>query len=247
VIRGLYSSANGLLAQSLRTDVIAGNLAGLSVAGLRGEIASVSSFERRLDYLLSGAAAGPAGPAALLAPAVGVNLQPGPIRATGGRFDLALEGPGYFSVQTSSGEAYTRGGAFRLDAAGRLVTLSGAPVLGEAGPIRVTGSDFQVQENGEVLVDGARVDRLKVVELPAGAALRKLGQALLGVTIAPGQALARPASLRVRQGYLEEANVNAVSELVSMITALRAFEASQRALQASDRTLDKAINDIGRV
>jgi flagellar basal-body rod protein FlgG len=83
--------------------------------------------------------------------------------------------------------------------------------------------------------------------------VRKLGRGLLAFDL-PGGASGgsvmpapRPAATRVRQGYLEEPNVNAVGELVSMIAALRAFEASQRSLQANDQTLDKAINEIGRV
>jgi flagellar basal-body rod protein FlgG len=245
LIRGLYSCANGLLAESARTDVIASNLAGLSVPGFRREVPVVSAFARTLDYLSGGSPAGAAGPSALLISTVKVDLQFGPVRATGGRLDLALEGPGYFCVQTPSGEAYTRGGALRLDSARRLVTAAGDPVLGAAGPVQLPAAgELEITGDGDIIVDGARVDRLKLVDLPPSAEVEKLGRGLLRLTAgAPSATTAG----RVRQGYLEGANVEAVQELAAMIAALRAFEANQRALQANDETLDKAINEIGRV
>ncbi len=245
MIRGLYSSAGGLLVQSARTDVISANLAGLSVPGYRRDIPVVEAFAYTIQHTARGRAVGPPGGAILLAPETRLDLRPGPVRATGSPLDLALEGPGYFCVQTQTGEAYTRSGAFRRDPDGGLVTSAGHPVLGQAGPLRITGSDVQVLENGDVVVDGTRVDRLKLADFPPTVRMRKLGDGLLRP--APGTAPLPAAQPRVRQGYLEAANVNAVSELAAMISALRAFEASQRALQATDQTLDKAINDIGRL
>lgn len=245
MIRGLYSSADGLLVQAARTDVIAGNLAGANVPGFRRHVLSVTAFGRAIEYTSRGGAAGvPNG--ALLAPSTDVDLGPGPMRQTGGGFDVALEGPGYFCVETAGGEAYTRGGALRLDASRRLVTAAGDPVVGQAGPIRVDGTDIEFRENGDVVVDGARVDRLKLADFLPGSSIQKLGRGLLGAQRAwtvPHD----PAKVRVRQGYLEGANVDAISEMAAMISALRAFEASQRALQANDRTLEKAINEIARV
>ncbi|HUU54581.1 MAG TPA: flagellar hook-basal body protein [Armatimonadota bacterium] len=245
MIRGLYSSADGLLVQAARTDVIAGNLAGASVPGFRRDVLSVTAFGRALEYTAGGAAAGvPNG--VLLEASTELDLRPGSMRRTGAECDIALEGPGYFCVQTAAGEAYTRGGAFRLDASHQLVTAAGDAVVGQAGPIRIDGADIAFRENGDVVVDGTRVDRLKLVDFPAGVPMRKLGRGLLGAD--PASARPHdPAKVRVREGYLEGANVDAISEMVGMISALRAFEASQRALQANDQTLEKAINEIGRV
>jgi len=248
VIRGLYSCANGLLAESTRADVIAGNLAGLSVPAFRREIPTVRALDRAMDYLAGQGAAGFAGPSALLSLATTVDLQPGSMRATGGRLDLALDGPGYFCVQTPAGEAYTRAGAFRVDPSRRLATTTGEPVLGTAGAIRIAGNSVEITERGDVAVDGRVVDRLRLVDFPPGAQVEKLGSGLLGLK--PSSTVRQvvvATGARVRQGYLEEPNVNAVTELAAMIASLRSFEASQRALQATDETLDKAINEIGRV
>jgi flagellar basal-body rod protein FlgG len=247
VIRGLYASANGLLVESVRMDIISSNLAGAAAPGYRRDIPVAVSASRRLDRSGRGQAFGSPGGPAIILPGSKVDLTPGPMRETGGKLDLALEGPGYFCVQTAAGEAYTRSGAFHLDRQGRLVTLGGEVVLGQAGPIRLTGSEAAVLENGDVVVDGARVDRIKVVEMEAGSDLRKWGGGLLRPEGGSGQAPPVSAVTRVRQGYLEEANVNPVLELAAMISTLRAFEASQRALQANDETLDKVINEVGRV
>ena len=243
MIRGLYSSADGLLVQAARTDVIAGNLAGASVPGFKRDVLSVTAFGRALDYTAGGGAAGvPNG--LLLRPSTEVDLRPGPMRQTAGRLDVALEGPGYLCVETARGEAYTRGGALRLDASRRLVTAAGDPMVGQAGPIRIEGMEVEFRENGDVVVDGVRVDRLKLADFAPGTAMARLGRGLLGAGAAVPQ---EATEVRVRQGYLEGANVDAIAEMAAMISALRAFEASQRALQANDQTLEKAINEIARV
>ena len=247
MVRGLYSSANGLLVGAARTDVIAANLAGLSVPAYRRDIPTVSVFEQTLTYTALAGDGGPVAPPVVLVPETQVDLQPGQLHHTGGRLDFALDGPGYFCVQTPRGEAYTRSGAFRLDASHYLLTSAGDRVLGQAGPIRIEGGQVEALENGDLLVDGARVDRLRLVAFPAGAEVQKLGRGLLWVDGPVTAADSGGAVGRVRQGHLEQANVNAVTELAAMISALRAFEASQRALQATDETLAKVINEVGRV
>ncbi len=244
MIRGLYSAADGLLIQAARTDVISGNLAGIGVAGFRREVPFVSAFERTLEYASGQGAAGAPERAGLLFPGSQVDLTPGALKHTGAQFDVALEGAGYLCVQVPGGEAYTRGGALRLNGNGLLVTASGDPVLGQAGPIRIIGEEVEFGRNGDVLVDGSRVDKLKIVDLAPGVRVVKLGGGLL----AADASFVRGASdVQLKQGYLEAANVDVIGEMVGMITALRAFEASQRALQANDRTLEKAINEIARV
>lgn len=247
MIRGLYSSANGLLVHSTRTDVIAGNLSAIGVPGYRRDIPTVSAFARTLRRTAAGGAAGPPGAVALLTPATHLDLRPASLHHTGGKLDLALDGPGYFAILTPAGEAYTRGGAFRLDAAGSLLTASGEPVLGQTGPIRITGADVQITDSGDLIVDGARVDRLRLVAFPPHVHFHRLGGGLLQPAAGTPAPLPLDPATRVRQRYLEDANVNAVRELAAMIAALRSFEASQRALHANDETLRTAIEEIARV
>ncbi len=243
MIRGIYSAANGLLVESARSDIISTNLAGASVSGFRRAAPVVFGRRWRLDFTSGGSEDEGV---SLLTPSSDLDLTPGTIRRTGRRLDLALEGPGYFCVQTRAGTAYTRGGAFHLDSARRLVTAAGQPVLGENGPIVIDGSEVEFRENGDVVVDGEVVDRLRLAALPRNARPVRLQGGLLQVSGARPRPVDR-GSVRVRQGYLEGANVNTVMELAEMISALRAFEASQRVLQANDETLDQIINEVGRV
>lgn len=239
MIRGLYSAANGILVQSLRTDAISANLAGLSVPGYRRDVPAVSA--------LLAPAGGVEPRNTLLSLGTTLDLQPGPLRRTGGDLDLALDGPGYFCVGTPAGEAYTRTGSFRLSPEGWLETASGNPLTGRAGPLRVSGGDVEIGGTGEVVVDGVSVDRLRIVNFPPGTTFLKLGDGLMRPSPGAGAVPTDRGIGAVRQGYLEQSNVNAISELAAMITSLRAFEASQRALQANDQTLETAINEIARV
>ena len=247
MVRGIYNAANGLLAQSAVADTISGNLAGLAVPGYRRGVPVVSRSNWLLEMTSAGDLASAGERASVLNAGAQLDLTSGPIRHTGAQFDLSLEGPGYFCVQTPAGTAYTRGGAFRLDSGGWLVTASGDRVLGQNGPIQIAGNAVEFHENGEVVVDGAAADRIRVVEIAPGRQVGRLGGGLLQAAPTARIEVVGEDRVRVRQGYLEQANVNAVAELASMISALRAFEASQRVLQASDETLDKVINETGRV
>ena len=242
MIRGLYSSANSLLVESARTDIISGNLANVGVPGYRRDVATVSGSTRFLDYLSED---GAAGTATVLTTRTHLDLSPGLVRDTGNAYDVALEGPGYLCVKTASGEAYSRGGTLQRSASNLLVTGSGDPVLGSNGPIAINGTDLNIDEHGQVVVDGVTVDRLKLVDV-AGTTLHRVGSGLLQADASGAKVTASQTTV-VRQGKLEAGNVNTVEEMVNLISALRAFEAGQRALQANDQTLDKAINEVGQV
>jgi len=234
-----------LLVESARTDIISGNLANVGVPGYRRDVPTVSGSTRFLDYLSEEGAAGTAEPTTVLTTRTQLDLSPGLVRDTGNAYDVALEGPGYLCVKTASGEAYSRGGTLHLNASNTLVTSSGDPLLGSNGPIAVNGSDLTIDEHGQVVVDGVTVDKLKLVDV-TGTTLHRVGSGLLQADSTTAKVTPSQNTL-VRQYKLEAGNVNTVEEMVNLISALRAFEAGQRALQANDQTLDKAINEVGQV
>jgi len=243
MVRGLYVAANSLLVQEACHDTIATNLANVSTPGYRRAVTSVESFPALVSRAGQAASS-----AAQAVPHLSVrqttDFAPGAAQPTGNPCDLALDGPGFFAVQTSTGEAYTRGGAFTLDNEGYIATSGGRRLLGNNGAIKVTGRGWNVSPRGEVICDGAVTDRVRVVDFAAGTALSRLGDNLLSA----GQAApAVKENVSIRQGYIEGSNVNAVSEMVNMIAALRAFEANQKMVQAMDQTLDRAVNEVGRV
>src|SRR5690606_12854265 len=152
------------------------------------------------------------------------DMTAGTLRATGNPLDMALEGDGFFTVETPAGARYTRDGRFTLDGEGWLVTLEGHRVLGEAGPIQTQGTDVHVTERGVLWVDGAPVAVLAVVDFPDPQGLTREGGSLWAASEWSGEPV--PAAARVHGGYLEEANVNVVMTMVELIAAHRAYEAN---------------------
>jgi len=222
MLPGLYSAAAGMLSRLDQQDVIANNLANVNTAGFKRTAAGFSSFSTQLR----GAEAGIPQCAIPFMTAYQDERQ-GVIQDTGVPTNLALDGPGFFVVQTETGPPQRiRGGNFRLDSAGYLVNGDGFPVLGQRGPIQVSGTDWSVDSEGNVHSSGAVVDKLR---------------------IETGAASGASEPTRVAAGSLEASNVNVIEEMVSMIAAMRAYETCQRVIQAFDQTLDKAINQMGRI
>jgi len=222
MIRGFYSSAAGMLGQLDKQDFIANNLANVNTPGYKRRALGFSSFSTNLQTVLSNTA-----PCVIPFATVREDSRQGLIQDTGVPTNFALDGSGFFVIQTEAGEKFVRGGNFKLDSDGRIVNSDGFPVLGQKGPIAVSGTDWYVDSEGSVYSGGKAVDKLRI-EVDSSVA-----------------ASSKPP--RVIPGSLESSNVNAVEEMVSMITALRAYEACQRAIQALDQTLDKVINQMGRI
>jgi flagellar basal-body rod protein FlgF len=193
----------------------------------------------------------------------------GALKGTGNPFDLALEGEGFLSVTTPEGERYTRNGAFVLNDEGYLVTKSGDFVLGENGFVKIKKNNFVIDQDGVIYQNSTfadderrlvsleenewenleRVDRLRIVGFQRTRNLRKMGNSYWRETEESGPAAVIPASERpkVRQGFLEGANVNPVTEMVQMIEVQRTYEANQKLIQSEDNLLGRLINDAVRV
>jgi len=202
------------------------------------------------------------------------RLEPGPLESTGQSLDVAIDGDGLFVVQAPDGLRYTRRGDFHLDAGGRLVSSEGYPVLVNGAPAGRPGAALTIDGAGVVRVDGAAAGRLDVIDLAQAGPLRRAGSgywvsAGTGPTAAggpglpaPGSGLATPAAAgagdllpartpsggyRLRVGSLEQANVDPLREMVSLMTAVRSYETNQKVLQTQDETLGRAVSDLGRV
>lgn len=243
MLRGLHIAASGMLAQQVRQEAIAHNLANADTAGYKADaVLFRTALEQTIWRHRDPQRGAPAPSVGALSFGVAVegnttDLRPGAIAMTGRSLDVAIDGEGFFVVRTPQGERYTRDGAFRQLADGTLATADGMPVLGAQGVIRHTGA-ITIAPNGEVLAEGQVVDRLRVVQL-AGAlkegANRFTGNAQL------------LAEFRLQVGALERSNVSVVQAMVEMLAAMRAYEAAHRAVLAQDETLQKAVNDVGKV
>jgi len=251
MVRGLYTAAAGMMAQQARVDTIANNLANVDTPGYKRDETAIRSFPEMLISRLEGSGAVPIG--SLVTGSVVAEVKTsdsqGSLKGTNNPFDLALQGNAYFAVRDPGGEiCYTRQGSFVLDENSCLRTTAGHVVLGVSGgrleEIYIPGGDLQVDEDGllsgAVNARGEAVERLALTAKPAGEVWRKGGDSLFRGAAAEAQAF------EVRQGYLEGSNVNPLSEMVNMISAMRSYEAGQRVIQATDSTLEK-VNQVGQI
>lgn len=245
MIKGIYTAASGMLAESIRTDATANNLANVSTAGYKKDVAVNKAFASMLIKRIND---GPEQPVGQLGTGAQVDeiapaFTPGMMRQTGNQLDLAIDGKGYFAVETAAGIRYTRAGEFTRNSLGELTTADGQAVLGENGRIVINGSSVAVGEDGIVSVDGNQIGRLRLSEFNDEQKLVKEGSVLFR----DDGAGMRQASGIVRQGVLEMSNVNAVSEMINLISGYRAYEVNSKAVQAHDQLLDKAVNEVGKI
>jgi flagellar basal-body rod protein FlgF len=222
--RGLYIAAAGMAAGLARQDLLANDLANASTPGYKPDRASQQSFgSLLLANTRTGATVGSLGVGTEIA-SVRLDTSQAAIRETGEALDFAIEGDGFFAVQTPDGVRYTRNGRFTASAQGTLVDAFGHQVLDRRGaPLPLRGGT----------VDPAR---LGVVSLTNPA---KVGESLLTGTPAG------PAAATVRGGALEGSAVDPARALIDMIGATRAFEACQKAITTIDETLGRAAGQVG--
>jgi flagellar basal-body rod protein FlgG len=234
--RGLYIAASGMLAEQVRQDQIAADLANTSTPGYKADRSAQKSFgELLLSNQKDGSVVGALGLATLVDKTV-TSLDQAPLRQTNGPLDLALEGEGFFGVRTPQGVRYTRDGQFSVDVQGRLVTAVGRqPVLDQQSRPIVIGqtTKLEVAADGAISSAGRVIGRVGVFGLTNAA---KQGDNLFTGTVA-----ARPAQTQVQQGFLEQSGVDAARSMIDMIASLRNFEASQRVIHAIDETLGRGI------
>jgi flagellar basal-body rod protein FlgG len=180
------------------------------------------------------------------------DFSDGSLKPTNNPLDLAMTGKGFFTIETQDGIRYTRNGNFALSTDGILVTSNGNPVMGTSGKIQLPDSrtlsqgDITVNEQGEITIDKKPVAKLRIATFDDLSTLKK-DKACMFATDAPERAATVDGkSAAVHQGYLEESNVEGIQEMVQMLELSKSFETDQKAIQAQDATLDKAM-EVGRV
>jgi flagellar basal-body rod protein FlgG len=233
-----------------RVDRVASNLANVTTVGYKREVmvqrpySAETSFGQTLSALQAqdGVRDGVRAEPALLG--VHRDQRPGTLKSTGNPFDLALTGPGLLEVSTTNGPAYSRQGQLSLDSQGRLVlAATGDPVMGLGGDIVMGHGPFTIDTSGRVTQGGRVVGQVKVVSLQTADNNRPLGNGLVAAT-GHVSALA-DAEVHLRQGYVENANVNAAHEMVQLTQTMRHFESMQRAAQSYDDMLATAVRKLG--
>ncbi|HPO13207.1 MAG TPA: flagellar basal-body rod protein FlgF [Candidatus Hydrogenedentes bacterium] len=249
MIQGLYAAANGMMAVEARQDAIANNIANASTVGFKSVAPVELGFYQTLSQKLQKPFHYDINPA----PAGGVkvvetytNLAAGVVRQSDNPLHIALQGPGYFAVDTAKGERYTRAGDFTCDEQGRLCSSEGYAVQSTSGqPIDVRGGQVNVDREGRVTVDGVEAGIIRVVEFENPERLLREGNNLYAASEEVIQKSAEAANTTVQQNYLEMSNVDLPHEMIVMMLGLRAYEANQRAIEAMDSTMGRLIDQVG--
>lgn len=256
MLRSLYTAATGMDAQQTNLDIIANNLANASTTGFKR---SRADFEDLLSETIRSATAPTAqggGRPEPLQVGLGVrnatttrSFSQGDLTSTQNSLDVAIEGNGFFRIQRANGDyAYTRAGSFRTDATGRLVTQSGE-IVDPSITIPTDATSVTIRADGTVLAavpgrtDPTELGQIHLALFTNNGGLESLGSNLYGATAASGQpVILKPGEQgagSLSQGYLENANVQAVTEMVNMITTQRAYEMNSKVIQTGDQMLAK--------
>ncbi|HTH47731.1 MAG TPA: flagellar basal-body rod protein FlgG [Candidatus Limnocylindria bacterium] len=257
MLRALYSSAAGMQSQQTNLDVIANNLANVSTTGFKK---SKAEFQDLL-YQTTRAPGADQGSGNQLPTGLQVGhgsrlaatakiFTTGEMTQTGEKLDIAIQGDGFFEIQMPDGtKAYTRDGAFKTAADGRITTSDGLVVQSGFQPIPQGTTSISISPTGDVTTEGSggkQTFKVSLVRFANPAGLDSMGRNLYRETTASGTAeTGNPGENgygELQQGYLEMSNVKVVEEMVNLIVAQRAYEVNSKAVQASDEMMQIANN-----
>jgi flagellar basal body rod protein FlgG len=230
-LNALKSTAQTLAYYTRLQALTANNLANSDTEGFKADVMSARQI----------------GDTSWPVPVTKIDLTQGALQETGRPLDLALDGPGFLVVQTDQGERLTRGGSLMLDQANRLSDRHGNLLLGENGPIQVPirYGKLEIQADGDVQVDGVRVDRLRTETVDDPNTLMKegAGRFLAGQPTRPVDTT----TTVLRQGSVEESNQDSLKGVVDLVTIQRAYAANVDSLKALDSVLATVVNEVGKV
>jgi len=239
---GMYRGMSGCLVQQERLDAASTNMANANDFGYK---AARLSLQSNNDAVQVGGKF--------------IDFSEGARQNTNNRLDLALQGDGFFVVQTSQGPGYTRKGNFSLNAQKIMVTQDGQPILGQNGPIRIMGNDIRISSDGAIQVDGRPVDKLRLATFPqpypfdtnsGSLFFPKATTGTMGTTGTTGTAgvQEKPAQdVVVQQGQIELSNTNLMKEMTRLIEISTGYESCQKVIQTVDEMDQKIISETNKV
>lgn len=270
MFRGFYTAASGMLTQQRRTEMLANNMANANTPGFKADQTAISSFSdmllQRIDSqniptengfrIPVNETVGSISTGVYLQEAMPLYTQ-GDLNETGLATDLSLENGNlpdgtalFFTVAGEDGNTkYTRNGNFTLDSQGYLTSASGLYVLDQNGNRIQPGSEsFTVNDEGYLTDAAGNTTRIGVAYAETTENLLKQGEGLFATE--DNTALQNGygnVAFRIQQGFLERSNVDTSRTMTDMMASYRTFEANQKVLQAYDRSMEKAVNEVGRL
>lgn len=253
MIRGLYTSAIGMITQMNNMDTITNNIANVDTTAFKEDKAIVQSFSEKMMKIFDNPEQklikrnNNVGKVTLgnFITEVYTDFSNGSFKETSGKYDFAIEGEGFFAIECVDGniERYTRDGSFTVNSNGELVTKEGNYVLGDNGRIIIPNGEISISENGYIYANGEFVDRLKLVNFENLDTLRKYGDNLYDKI---DETIEKPFNAKIIQGHLEGGNVNIVDEMVKLINVSRIYEVNSNMIQSHDTVIGKAVNELGK-
>lgn len=248
MFKGFYNLTSGMLTQGRKLDIISNNMSNVATAGFKADRFTSSTFQevmwRRVGnmdrrYTDLGEESFITAPSQLY-----TDYTQGSFDETGLPLDFAIEGEGFFAIDTDEGRMYTRAGNFSLDDEGYLCLPAQGRVLNANGePIQVTTDHIQTDDYGGIFTeDGDFLGRIGVFAFEDNAALEKNDQGLF-LSQQDGQ----PVQPLVRNGMTERANVDLVQQMTEMISTQRAYQSIAEVTQIYDELITKATTDVGRL
>jgi flagellar basal-body rod protein FlgG len=253
MVKGLHTAALGMLPKTVKMDVIANNIANVNTTGYKKS----SLFQRELiEASLVGKDKELSDPIYKIPQTFDIDFSQGRIEETNKTLDLAIEGEGFFVIDTDKGLKYTRNGNFTLSNEGALVTSEGHKVLGEGGEIYIPDlhkaqiNQLTITQEGNILLGRDKIDKLQVVVFPEDETghnvLKYEGHNLYTAPDEYAYESVDASGYRIHQGFLETSNVNVLMEMVEMIQLNIAMQIDQKVIKTQDSSLQQA-NDVGKL
>ncbi len=237
---GIDVAVQGMALKERELELIANNLSNSNTAGFREQRIAFESSLLKQQTDARGVTEKIYFPEATSL----TSFVPGAYLSTGNSLDVAIQGEGFFEVQTDQGAFYTRNGALSLDAQGRLVTSTGASIMGAEGNLEIkTPGKIQISSKGDITNNGESVGRLKVVRFQNLKNLKPVGNNLY-TTIDSPETLESPSVL---QGRIEGSNATLVQNLGKMIEVSRQYETYQRVIKTHERMDQEIASSLGRL
>jgi flagellar basal-body rod protein FlgF len=253
MIYGLYLSATGVLTNSYRQDVIANNLANAETVGFKRNLAMFQERRTEAQELGDPGLSDPRleriGGGMVVSPTL-IDHSQGNLEVSDNKLDLAIEGNGFFAVKSGNDMRLTRNGKLLIDRAGYLALAdgSGHRLLDvNRNPIQLTGFDrsrLAVRSDGTITSNDEVVARLGLFDVPDKRLLTPHGGTLLSY---PESRALRPASGTIQSGFIENSNVDPMTELAQLINCQRQLEANANMIRFQDQTLGKLVNEVGKI
>ncbi|HOJ47966.1 MAG TPA: flagellar hook-basal body protein [Bacillota bacterium] len=241
----IYSATTGMIARQKSMNITGNNIANLETNGYKRSQAVYDTFAEYLVYRKDGQSTEVGNSSrGVIINDIYTSFEQGPIANTGKALDFALDGFGFFTIESAAGGQYmlTRDGRFTVDAEGFLKNLYGDYVLGQNGRIFVGNNAVTVDEQGNIFIGGNVIDSFLITVPDAAEGMQMLSNGLIAY-VGGTEAFAG----RILQGCLEKSNVNLIDEMTTMLADARAFQACSQLIKAEDELNRKTVTELAKV